>query len=76
MTESTFHQQLAELQAKIDVLPEAYRCRLNQLVAHAKQRFAAINKNKTKARTALDDWRLAMKYLIFDREARVRESQV
>lgn len=74
MTESSFQQKIAELAAKIDAMPEPHRAQLKKMVERTQRRFESIKENCARSREALDDWRLAMKYLIFDSEAQARES--
>ena len=71
--EETARKKLAELEAKIAKLPADQRAQLETLLGETKDRHADIKSNVDTARSALDDWRLLMKYRIFDAEARMRE---
>lgn len=74
MTDETFKERLAELEARIDALPEDRRAVLRRLFRETRQRHLQVKTAVNAARNALDDWRLAMKYLVFDREAAAREA--
>jgi len=73
MTDETFDLRLAELEARVaDLAPEQLAA-VAPLLEETRQRHAEIRLNVAKARDALDDWRIAMKYKVFDTEARRRE---
>ncbi len=74
LTEDTYTTKLAELEQTINTLPPAEQAQLKNLLSETKKRHAAIKTATTSARNALDDWRIAMKYMIFDQEARRREA--
>lgn len=74
VTDETYQQELAELEAKIRTLPGDRQAALVSLLQETQHRHAQIRQAIRTARDALDDWRLAMKYMLFDQEARCRES--
>ncbi|MCG8409500.1 MAG: hypothetical protein MI923_30210 [Phycisphaerales bacterium] len=73
MTDEDFTKQLALLQERIETLPADQRERLYALVDETKRRQSELTRNVAQTRDALDDWRLSMKYLVFDMEAGTRE---
>ena len=73
MTQETFEKKLGELTARIDDLPPTQRESLRKLVEETRDRYDRITHNAEKARAGLADWRIAVKYLAFDLEARQRE---
>ncbi len=75
MADQDFEAQLREVLARINTLPESQRGPLMALVAETRRRHATIRDATARAREALDDWRLILKYLLFDEEARRREAQ-
>lgn len=74
MTDEVFQERLAEIEATIGTLPQEQRAFLDEWFRETKDRHELIKRNISAARNALDDWRLAMKYKIFDLEARQREA--
>lgn len=74
MAEETYTARLAELEHTIDALPPAQQAQLRILFEETRLRHVAIKTATTASRNALDDWRIAMKYMIFDAEARLREN--
>ena len=75
MTEETFRTRIAELETRITALPADQQAQLKGLIEETRQRYSDIRRSVSSARDALDDWRIAMKYLIFDQEARLREAR-
>ncbi len=75
MTEETFLQQFEELSAQIDQLPVDQQPRLRKLAEETLLRYQTNKTNIDQANAALDDWRLQVKYQIFDAEASLRERQ-
>ncbi len=75
MTDKTLALRLAELEARVADLAPEQRQALAPLLAETRQRHADIRRSAAKAREALDDWRIAMKYKLFDAEARLRENK-
>ena len=73
MTDETFTAKLTELLASLRSLPDHQRRALQPLVEQTRQRQADLQANREQALAALDDWRLALKYALFDREATHRE---
>ena len=83
MNEDTFRARLAEVQAKIEALPPDQQARLAPLVEETKERHYGLQKDMARLREAADDWRITMKYLVYDlertraelRELREREDE-
>ena len=73
MTDEILNARLAEAREKINALPADQRAPLLALVEETCQRHAELKKNFSRVNEAVDEWRLLMKYLIFDREATRRE---
>ena len=73
MNDETFHAELAEVRQQIHTLPEAQRAPLLALLKETGHRHVQLKEHFARARDALDEWRLLMKYLIFDCEAGRRE---
>ncbi len=76
MTDETLEARLCEINSKIETLPQSQRDHLMQMVEETRQRHHDIKDGIGRANDALDDWRLHMKYLVFDMEASVRESRM
>ncbi len=74
MTDGTFDERLAEIEKRIDELPVGRQESLKKLVEETRRRHVEIRHAVGEARSALADWRIALKYLVFDLEARLRES--
>lgn len=74
MTEGTFAATLRELRSRIDALPVERRAPLIQLMQETVARQREIEQAKSDALDALDDWRIALKYAVFDAEATRRET--
>ncbi len=70
MTDDTFRRKLEHLRCRIDQLPPELHDRLYAQLGEAQRRHAEISKNLKNTRTALDDWRLAMKCAVFSYETR------
>jgi phosphoglycerate-specific signal transduction histidine kinase len=75
MTEETFQTKLTELETRINSLPADQQAQLKALLDETRRRHSDIRRSVSAAQDALDDWRLAMKYMIFDAEARLREAR-
>ena len=75
MTEETFQTRLAELEARIHSLPREQQGHLQALFEETRRRHREICRSIADAVSALADWRIAMKYRIFDAEARLRETR-
>ncbi len=73
MNDEAFHARLAEFRAQIDALPEAKRPELIALLEETRRRHEDLKKNFSRIHQALDEWRLGLKYLLFDYEATRRE---
>ncbi len=73
MPADPFDSVLTELVARIDTLPADQREAVLDLLAETRQRHDQIRRCAERARAALDDWRIAQKYRIFDAECRLRE---
>lgn len=75
MFDQSFQTRLDELLMKVRGLPSQEQGRLAGLIADTQRRHEQIALSATEAFNALADWRIAMKYLIFDREATMRENR-
>ena len=73
MNDETFLARLAELNAKIEALPEASRPPLIALVEETRRRHEELKRGFAQVRDSLGEWSLGMKYLLFDYEATRRE---
>ncbi len=71
--DQTFQARLAEARQRIDTLPVEVRAGLLALLEETRQRHEEMKANLTRTREAMDDWRLVMKYVVFDHEATQRE---
>ncbi len=74
MSRDRIESQLAEVVAKIESLPPNLRGPLLDLVDEARERMREVSVAADRARDAVDDWRLALKYRVFDAEATAREA--
>lgn len=75
MSDNEFKARFAELAERIKGLPASEQARLAPRFNETSLRHEAIHRHAAEAHSALDDWRVTMKYLIFDREASAREQQ-
>jgi len=75
MTNKAFEERIIEICEIIEALPAETRAPLMKLVEETRQRYASIYDSSKAARDALDDLRLRCKYMVFDAEARLRETQ-
>ena len=73
MTEETFQARMAELRERVRGLPAEQQAALEGLFAETEQRFRMLQENRGRLGTALADWRLILKYALFDLEATKRE---
>ncbi len=73
MADKTPMQELDALESRIASLPPAQQASLRPLLQETRERHTEIERAITAAKDALDDWRIAMKYLVFDIEAERRE---
>ncbi|HOW73545.1 MAG TPA: transcriptional regulator [Phycisphaerae bacterium] len=73
MTDDVLNARLAEARDRINALPAEQRGPLLALVEETRQRHLELKKSFNRIHEAVDEWRLLMKYLIFDREATRRE---
>lgn len=74
MTEGTFAATLRELRSRIDMLPVERQAPLIQLMQETIARQREIERARSDALDALDDWRISLKYAVFDAEATRREN--
>ncbi len=74
MTDDTANARLAELESRIAAMSEERQAELRPVLEETRQRHDLIRQCSDAARSALADWRIAMKYRIFDLEARLREA--
>lgn len=75
MTDEIFTDKLRELSDKMRDLSPEQREALQPLLEETKDRHAVLQENISRANDALDDWRLNLKYALFDRDARRREGR-
>jgi len=73
MTDEAFLARLAELDAQIRTLPESRQPPLLALLQETRQRHEQLKASFARIHEAADEWRLQIKYLLFDREATRRE---
>ena len=70
-----FEESMNRLEAKIKEMPPEEQPKLLKLLEETRERHINIKDSAAKARTALDDLSLALKYMVFDAEATARESR-
>ena len=75
MNSKAFESKLQELSAQIETLPESDRARLRALADETRRRQSDIRASCARAEEALCDWRLLLKYILFDAEASLREQR-
>ena len=75
MTDKEFQDHMANVRAKLAALPASQRARLAPLVEETERRQRLLQDNAERVRSALDDWRVQLKYLLFDNEATRRENK-
>ncbi|HOA75259.1 MAG TPA: transcriptional regulator [Phycisphaerae bacterium] len=73
MTEETFRTSIEEARQRINELPEGQRGALLQILDETIERHRELEQNFARVREAVAEWQLMIKYLIFDREATIRE---
>lgn len=73
MTDEVLNARLAEALERINALPADQRGPLLALVEETRQRHLELKRSFSRVHAAVDEWRLLLKYLIFDREATRRE---
>ncbi len=73
MSSESFQARLAEARAQILSLPAAQQPALLNLLKETGFRHEQMKDSFAKIHEALAEWQLMLKYLIFDREATVRE---
>ncbi len=73
MTAETMLEKLGTLESRIATLSSHQQATLRPLLQETRERHLEIERAIKAAKDALDDWRIAMKYLIFDFEAKRRE---
>ncbi len=75
MTDETLADKLRELTDKMRDLSPEQREALEPLLQETKDRQASLQGDVARAHDALDDWRVILKYALFGRDARRRESR-
>lgn len=75
MTDRQVEEALQKAVAEIQALPPDQREQLLALVEETRQRHRTTLNATKRAMDAVDDLRLLQKYLLFDREARARETR-
>jgi hypothetical protein len=73
MTDETFKTSIEEARHRINQLPEGQRAALLQVLDETVQRHQELRQNFARVHEAVAEWQLMVKYLIFDREATIRE---
>ncbi len=73
MDRDALEAHIAKTMEYINTLPEDSRGPLLALVNETRQRHEAVAESTQRSLDAIDDWRLVMKYNIFDAEATLRE---
>lgn len=73
MTNDVFDSRIAEARERISQLPEAQRGPLMAILEETVRRHAEMKQNFARIHDAVAEWQLMVKYLIFDREATIRE---
>jgi len=74
MTDEEFKDVMQCYLADIDDLPKAKRAKLLKLADQTRHRHEQIKQSAQQSRDAVDDWRLWMKYFLFDIESSARET--
>ncbi len=73
MNQDVFQSKIAEAQERINQLPEDQRGPLTAILHETVRRHEEMKQSFSKIHDALAEWQLMVKYLIFDREATIRE---
>lgn len=76
MTHTEFEKKMNESMNRIRDLPKPQRESLMRLVDETRRRHDAITHHVEDAKHNLDNWRIMMKYLIFDLEINHRENNL
>lgn len=75
MKDEVFNARLTEARQRIESLPDEKRAPLMNLLQETKNRHHELKQSFSKVHEAVDEWRLMMKYLVFDRDALKRECE-
>ncbi len=73
MMDEAFTVKISEARERIDQLPEEQRGPLQAILSETIRRHEEMKSNFARIHDALGEWQLMVKYLIFDREATIRE---
>jgi hypothetical protein len=73
MNQDLFQTKIAEAQERINQLPDDQRGPLTAILQETVRRHEEMKLNFSKIHDALAEWQLMVKYLVFDREATIRE---
>lgn len=73
MDDAIFMSQLEEARKRIDLLPPDQKEPLRQLLEETHKRHSELKDNFSHVHNALADWKVNIKYLLFDLEATKRE---
>lgn len=73
MATDRFQLEIARLRSEIDALPPAGRESIEKLLHETLARHEEIQAARAAALDALDDWRLTVKYAVYDAECARRE---
>ena len=73
MNEDVFQTKISEARERIKQLSEEQRGPLMAILNETMRRHEEMKQNFSRIHDALAEWQLMVKYLIFDREATIRE---
>lgn len=73
MSSESFQTRLAEARAQILALPAAQQPALLSLLNETTHRHEQMKESFARIHETFAEWQLMLKYLVFDREATVRE---
>lgn len=73
MIDETFTKSIAQARERIEALPEEQREPLLQLLSETVQRHHDLKQHFARIQDTVGEWQMMVKYLIFDREATIRE---
>jgi hypothetical protein len=71
--DDTFATKISEARERISQLPETQRQPLMVILEETIRRHEEMRTNFARIHDAVAEWQLMVKYLIFDREATIRE---
>lgn len=71
--DDVFDTRICEARERINQLPEGQRAPLLAILDETVRRHQEMRQNFSRIHDALAEWQLMVKYLVFDREATIRE---